>query len=652
MCGIAGILTGSDVQAPQDALEAITGRIRHRGPDASGLHREVDAPLQFGHTRLAIVDLTPSGAQPMLSHSGRYVIVMNGEIYNYRELRSKLDSEGVAAWRGSSDTEVLLAAFENWGVEAALSRAEGMFALGLWDRQERTLTLARDRFGEKPLYVGETKEGIVFASQLSAILAYPGFSGREDEDAIEMFLALSYIPEPRTPFQNVWKLPPGTYARLSPGQRKVEPVAYWDAGEAASQARQNVVDQALSTADIVQQIEKRLSDVIGNQMVADVPLGAFLSGGIDSSLVVALMQAQSSKAIKTFTIGFKDEAYDEAPYARAIAQHLGTDHTEVILDWAEALTLVERLPEIYDEPFADSSQLPTHLVSAIARRSVTVCLSGDGGDEVFAGYNRHFMATQYSRARAMIPTPLRRPTAHVLRAAAQPRFAGLLTKLGNIVGAKGVKLASEKLNKIGSALLSDSDLDLYLGLVRRDEGLVASEALRSHFLQEIEGIQGSVDGLPDTMMIMDTLTYLPGDILAKVDRAAMAVALETRVPYLDHQLFALAWSLPITDKIKGNRTKAILRDILSKHVPVEMFERPKAGFGVPIESWLRGELRDWAEANLSLFQDANPKYSGIVQAARDKFYSGEGHLHHFLWNVLMLQAWQARYRNASAPGKC
>ena len=646
MCGIAGILTASNKRPPHGALEAITDRIRHRGPDASGLHREGDEGLELGHTRLAIVDLSPAGAQPMVSQSGRYVIVLNGEIYNYRDLRRQLDDLATITWRGASDTEVLLAACEIWGVAATLARLEGMFAFGLWDRKDRSLTLARDRFGEKPLYVGETEEGIVFASQLGSILAYPGFAGIDDSEAIEMFLTLSYIPEPRTPFRNVHKLPAGTYARLVPGQTKIEPIAYWNAAQSVEDIREE--NESQSSEEIIKQIEERLSIVIGNQMVADVPLGAFLSGGIDSSLVVALMQAQSTKPIKTFTIGFKDEAYNEAPYARAIADHLGTDHTEVILDWDEALSLVDKLPDIYDEPFGDSSQLPTCLVSSVARRSVTVCLSGDGGDEVFAGYNRHRLATKYSKMRHMVPAALRQPVGRALMATAQPRMAGFIDVVSKLAGASRVRLASEKLNKIGSALLAQDDLSLYMGLVRRDEGLMPSTALQQMLAAAQNDLASTRIDLAETMMLLDTKTYLPGDILTKVDRAAMAVGLETRVPYLDHKLFSLVWRLGIDDKIKNGSTKSVLRQILSKHVPVDMFERPKAGFGVPIESWLRSRLRGWAEENLTLFQKANPMYAPLVQTARDEFYSGKGHLHHFLWNVLMLNSWQTRYRTAAA----
>ncbi|KKC34560.1 asparagine synthase (glutamine-hydrolyzing) [Devosia psychrophila] len=646
MCGIAGILTAPGKQAPHRALDVITDRINHRGPDGRGAFQDDDAGVHLGHTRLAIVDLSPGGAQPMVSQSERYVIVLNGEIYNYKDLRKQLDDEVSITWRGSSDTEVLLAACETWGLEIALSRLDGMFAFGLWDRKERELGLARDRFGEKPLYVGETNEGIVFSSQLGSILDYPGFVGIDDHDATDMFLALSYIPEPRTPFTNVWKVPAASFVRLTAGTRRAEPIPYWSAPQAALDARENAVRTRASETEIAAQIEERLSKVIGNQMLADVPLGAFLSGGIDSSLVVAMMQKQSDRPVKTFTIGFKDAAYDEAPYARAVAKHLGTDHTEVMLDWSEALSLVEKLPETYDEPFADSSQLPTRLVSAIARKSVTVCLSGDGGDEVFGGYNRHLLATRYERVRDGVPSFLRAPVGHALTAVAQPRLAGLITALGKIAGENRVRLASEKLNKIGGALRSDGDLGLYLSLVRRDEGLVKTKALEQLFGRTYAQISGDGHPLAELMMMLDTLTYLPGDILAKVDRAAMSVALETRVPYLDHHLFSLAWSLPISEKIKGGQTKSVLRNILAKHVPSELFERPKAGFGVPIESWLKGPLRGWAEANLAAFQQSNPRHAATVQEARDAFYAGKGHLHHFLWNVLMLQAWRRRYQDA------
>ncbi len=640
MCGIAGILTKPGAVVPATWLEQITGAILHRGPDAGGYFRDESAGVHLGHRRLSIIDLSSNGAQPMASHSGRYVVVLNGEIYNYRSLRREIDGQHHRNWRGTSDTEVFLAAIEIWGLDTTLAKAEGMFAFALWDCEQHVLTLARDRFGEKPLYVGQVASGLVFASQLKAIMRCPGFSGINNDDAVDSFLLLSYIPEPLTPFKNVWKVPPGCYVQLRPGMRTISPVAYWDACAVAVNARQLARSEPKSRSDTVCLIQDRLQTVVGRQMVADVPLGAFLSGGIDSSLVVALMQSQSTRPIKTFTIGFEERAYNEATHARAIAAHLGTDHTEVVLSWSEALSFIERLPDIYDEPFADSSQLPTYLVSKIARTSVTVSLSGDGGDEIFGGYNRHLWAMRYQRTIDKMPEGVRKPLGFVISTAAQPRFSTILGAIYSVLG-HSTRLPSEKLNKIAQALLTDDTFSLYLGLIRRDEGLIDAKSLRAGLAEKYAAVSEGGLTLSEIMMLLDTLTYLPGDILAKVDRASMAVSLETRVPFLDHRLFEMAWQLPISSKLEMGQSKKVLRDILAKHVPVSLFERPKAGFGVPIDRWLRGPLHGWAIELLDEFQrSSSPHQAYAVTHARAEFTSGRGHLHHFLWNAVMLQAWK------------
>ncbi len=643
MCGIAGILTAPGRAVPDGTIDAITDVLGHRGPDARGVFRDRQAGLHLGHRRLSIVDLSPAGAQPMSSSSGRHVIVLNGEIYNHRELRADLERDGQIGWLGTSDTEVLLELCERHGVEVALQRAQGMFAFALWCRDSGELVLARDRFGEKPLFVAETPDGLVFGSELESILAYPGFSDDADDDAIDLFLQLSYIPEPLTPFRRVRKLPAGCFARLKPGDRTMVPQPYWQAGRAALEARAKAVGSGMRQEDIIAQLSRRLQYVVERQMVADVPVGAFLSGGIDSTLVVALMQRSSPRPVQTFTIGFKDEAYDEAPFARAVAKHLGTAHTEVILDWREALDLVESLPDIYSEPFADSSQLPTYLVSRVARQSVTVCLSGDAGDEIFGGYNRHLFATQYERARAFIPSPFRRSLGHALVGLAQPRRQRLLQWLKASAGKSGgTRLLGEKLEKLGSALHSSSDLALYASLVRRDGGLVPGEGL----LRGLESVHDTFAGhdlsLAEIMMLLDTLTYLPGDILTKVDRAAMAVSLETRIPFLDHEVLELAWSLPISTRISEGRTKNVLRGLLNEYVPPALVERPKAGFGVPIESWLKGPLRGWITDQVQAFSRSYPRHATVARAALASYLEGRSHGHHFLWNIAMLQAWQQR----------
>lgn len=643
MCGIAGILTAPQTAVPDTALDRMTDAVRHRGPDAHGAFADRQAGIHLGHRRLSIIDLSETGAQPMTSHSGRSVIVLNGEIYNFQAIRQELNQSDNVAWRGTSDTEVLLELIERRGIEGALQQIEGMFAFAVWDRERAELTLARDRFGEKPLFIGQAPEGLIFGSELSCLTAYPGFSDAEDSTAISLFLKLSYIPEPRTPFQNVRKLPPGHYAVLKPGDRTFSATCYWDPAERAVEARRHASRQKTSDTEGIERIADRLQTVVKQQMIADVPLGAFLSGGVDSSLIVALMQAHSSRPVKTFTIGFEDEAYNEAPNAKAVADHLSTDHTEVILDWTDALDRVDKIPEIYDEPFADSSQIPTSLVSQVARRSVTVCLSGDAGDEVFGGYNRHAFSAQYERARAFVPDTLRRPAGRVLERLAEPRNAKLRDGLLALTGSAGkVRLAGEKLAKLSSALQSPTDLGLYVDLVRRDEGRLDGDGLFK-VLSELEArLSDGGHSLAETMMLLDTLTYLPGDILAKVDRAAMTVSLETRVPFLDHRLFELAWALPIEARIREGTTKSVLRGLLAQHVPSSLFERPKMGFGVPIDSWLRGPLRDWIGDQVSTFCGIYPAYAVAAREALTDHLAGKSHAHHFLWNIAMLVGWRTR----------
>ncbi len=640
MCGITGILTRPGQGCAEGNLDAMTDALTHRGPDARGTFKDEVAGIFLGHRRLAIVDLSVTGAQPMISRSRRFVIVLNGEIYNFKELRTELERLNRGDWVGTSDTEVILAAWEEWGRDAVLRRLEGMFSFAIWDRRDSTLTLARDRFGEKPLYVAKTAHGLAFASEMRGIEALPGFQRVEDDDVIDRFLATSFVPDPYTAYKDAVKLPPGCFAVLRPGDERMRPQPYWSAIETALHAR---ADHARSGEDenaVIAGIEERLTTVVRNQMLADVPLGAFLSGGIDSSLIVALMQEQTSRPVRTFTIGFKDEAYDEAPYARRVARHLGTNHTEVMLDWTDALDLVRDLGHLYDEPFADSSQLPTRLVCEVARRDVTVCLSGDAGDEVFGGYNRHLFGLGFSRMRDRIPQGVRQPLGHLLAYLGQPRFERLTKRLLKVAGRGDARLPSEKLGKLGEALEAPDDVSLYVGLVRRDGGLIVSDAI-AHDVEEAtarlvaEGLH-----LTEIMMLLDTVNYLPGDILTKVDRAAMSVSLETRAPYLDHELFALAWRLPLGTRINKGRTKDVLRRLLGKRVPKDLFERPKAGFGVPIDAWLKGPLRDWAAEGIRRFSRDTPRHARAAERGWTDLMEGRGHAHHFVWNILMLQAWR------------
>jgi asparagine synthase (glutamine-hydrolysing) len=649
MCGIAGLLT-TPGRCPLDGpINTMTDALWRRGPDARGVFVDPAAGLALGHRRLSIVDLSDAGAQPMTAASGRYVMVLNGEIYNFRDIRRELDAIRPTSWRGTSDTEVLLAAIEAWGLAGALAACEGMFALALWDRKERQLSLARDRIGEKPLFVARTADGLAFASQLGSIMAYPGFVGEDDERAIDQFLALSYIPEPLTPFLNVWKLPAGSFAVLKPGDQVIKPQAYWSAVDTAITARREAATGGDETA-VIEQIEQRLQAVVRNQMLADVPLGAFLSGGIDSSLIVALMQTTSARPVRTFTIGFEDQLYDEAPYARAVAAHLGTDHTEVMVSWQDALGLVERLPESLDEPFADSSQLPTALVCQVARQHVTVALTGDGGDEVFGGYNRHRAAARLARLNATLPPSLRNALGASLERLSTSSALVTFEKAMAATGARNrIRLMGEKGSKLATALRSGDGLEMYLGLIRRDDGLAGRHVLAGTVQGPHAAMAAAGLDLAEQMMLLDSLTYLPGDILTKVDRASMAVSLETRVPFLDHRLFALAWQLPVSAKIKNGQTKHILRTMLARHVPPAMFERPKAGFGVPIAAWLRGPLKEWVAAHVADFKQASPRHASLASEAVRQFQDGSPTMHHLLWNIAMLQTWRQGTRQQMRP---
>ena len=466
MCGIAGFLSNGHRPVPAEAIEALADSIAHRGPDARALFIDHEAGIALGHLRLAIIDLTEAGQQPMTSPSGRYVMVLNGEIYNFNDIRRDLEASGAREWRGTSDTEVLLNAIERWGLERTLEMSDGMFAFALWDKQQHELILARDRFGEKPLIVARTSGGLAFSSQLGGLMAMPGFVGEHDEQAIDEFLALSYIPEPRTPFRDAFKVPAGSYCIVKKGDTALKPVTYWSASETAIAARRNLASTPDQVTQVKSAIAARLKTVVKNQMLADVPLGAFLSGGIDSSLIVALMQEVSTQPVKTFTIGFDEKAYNEADDARAIAAHLGTDHTEFTLSWNEALGLVDKLPEFYDEPFADSSQLPTYLVSRTARSAVTVALTGDAGDEVFGGYNRHAIAARYGQWLEKTPGFIKAGLGHALAGPARSQtLESILRRVG--IG-KNVRLLGEKASKVAAMLRSSDRYALYQSLVRRD----------------------------------------------------------------------------------------------------------------------------------------------------------------------------------------
>ncbi|MDP2834228.1 MAG: asparagine synthase (glutamine-hydrolyzing) [Pseudomonadota bacterium] len=638
MCGIAGFLdtpTSPSSAAQLDApLDRMGDAIAHRGPDDCGAWHDADVGIGLAHRRLAILDLSAAGHQPMHSPSGRYVLVFNGEIYNHLTLRGQLGAEN---WHGHSDTETLLAGFAAWGIEATLKRAVGMFALAVWDRQNRTLTLARDRLGEKPLYYGWQGEIFLFGSELKALRAHPAFAGEVDRAALDLFLRRGYVPAPHSIYRGINKLPPGTLLTL--GGRDAAPRPYWTVVEARRAGR----DEPLPADEgaCLDRFESLLRESITGQMVADVPLGAFLSGGIDSSLVVALMQSISARPVRTFTIGFAEQGYDEAGHARAVAAHLGTQHTELYVSPQQAMAVIPRLPTMYDEPFADASQIPTFLVSEMARRQVTVCLSGDGGDELFAGYTRYFWTAAVLRRTAGLPGPLRRFVGRRLAALSPAALDRAFAALSGMLPAHWrYANAGDKLGKLADILAARSieaacrDASSFW---KGEQGLVAGlpaaleDALPETALADIE----------NRMMELDQTGYLPDDILAKVDRAAMAVSLETRIPLLDHRVVEFAWRVPPALKIRDGRGKWLLRQLLYRHVPQTLIDRPKMGFSVPIDNWLRGPLRDWAEALLDPVRLANEGWLSpeAIRRMWQQHLEGRRNAAGELWSVLMFQAW-------------
>jgi len=644
MCGIAGFL--ADARFNQTRLLPVAlsmaDAIRHRGPDDNGVWTDPHARIALAQRRLSIIDLSPAGHQPMVSASGRYVIVFNGEIYNFSTLRAELETAGTApAWRGHSDTEVLLALIEARGVRAALQAVRGMFAFALWDTHERTLVLARDRLGEKPLYYGRVGGSFAFGSELKALRAHPEWNAPVDRGALALFMRHNYVPAPYTIHEGIRKLPPGQMLTLAWGTKEPVVEPYWSARAAAEAGFRTPSNR--SHAALTDALDALLRDAVAGQMVADVPLGAFLSGGIDSSVVVALMQAQSPRPVKTFTIGFTEEGYDEAVHAAAVARHLGTEHTELYVTPREAMAVIPRLPSIYDEPFADSSQIPTFLVSQLARQHVTVSLSGDGGDELLGGYNRYLLGKDLWQKLSLLPTGVRTAFARMVKAISPRTWSALMKPLMPLAPSRyRVGLPGDKLHKLAD-VVSHADLDsLYRDLVshwRSPGEIVLGGAEYPTLLSQTGDLP--IDDPVARMMFLDLVTYLPDDILVKVDRAAMAVSLETRVPLLDHRVVEFAWQVPMASKVDARGTKQLLRSVLDRYVPAALIDRPKMGFGVPIDSWLRGPLRDWAEA---LLDPARLKREGYlnpqpIRASWEQHLSGQRDWHYPLWDVLMFQAW-------------
>jgi asparagine synthase (glutamine-hydrolysing) len=644
MCGIVGFL-GSAAAAGQDApiLRRMADLLRHRGPDDDGVWTDPDMGIALAQRRLSIIDLSPAGHQPMFSACRRYVMVFNGEIYNYEDVRRKLEGEGAHAWRGHSDTEVLLEAIARWGLKAALTACVGMFALALWDRRERKLMLARDRLGEKPLYYGRIGGSFAFASELKAFRAHPAWSPEIDRNAVALLMRHNYVPAPYSIYKGILKLRPGHLLVLADGEREPGVEAYWSARDAAERASSGPFEG--SPDEAVAELEALLRQSIKGQMMADVPLGAFLSGGIDSSAVVALMQSMSAQPVRTFTIGFHQAGYNEAEHAKQVARHLGTDHTELYVSEREAMDTIPRLPEIYCEPFSDSSQIPTFLVSKLARTKVTVSLSGDGGDELFSGYTRYAFADEIWSTLSRFPRPLRRATASLATIPSPTFYDRLAGPFMHLVPERHrYGQVGDKVHKAARLLCSQTVDDVYRDLCSHwtsPEAIVVGGQEPPTMLTGLDSLP-SLPGPVERMMYVDLVSYLPDDILAKVDRAAMAVSLETRVPMLDHRVVEFAMSLPLSILRAEGSTKWPLRQLLYRHVPRQLVERPKMGFGVPIDSWLRGALRDWAEDLLSeaSLKDANFFDPRPIRLAWREHLSGRRNHQYLLWDVLMFQAWR------------
>lgn len=646
MCGINGFFDTEKQMSSEEmgsVVQKMSHTLAHRGPDDSGLWVDAENGIALGHRRLAIIDISPEGHQPMMSLDGRFVIVFNGEIYNFLELRRELERLG-QSFQGHSDTSVMLAGFSEWGVHEAVKRFNGMFAFALWDRKERVLHLGRDRLGEKPLYYGCIGQTLLFGSELKALKAHPAFQPQINRDALALFLRYNCVPAPYSIYKDIYKLPPGTVLTWN-GTDNPAPGSYWSVKEAAVAGVAEPFQGSEQAA--VAQLDTLLRDAVGLRMVADVPIGAFLSGGIDSSTVVALMQAQSSQPVKTFTIGFHEDAYNEAQHAKAVAKHLGTDHTELYVTPEQALAVIPKLPILYDEPFADDSQIPTFLVSQLAKTHVTVSLSGDGGDELFAGYNRYFWGRSIWQKIGWMPPTWRSLAARALTGITPQSWDRGFTKFNALLPSKlRQSPPGGKLHKLAEILAAQDPESMYAGFVShwKDPAAIVIGAKEPVTALSDRHSWAKLPDFTQTMMYLDTITYLPDDVLAKVDRASMGVSLEARVPFLDHRVVELAWQMPLSMNIRGVKGKWLLRQVLDKYVPQTLIERPKSGFGMPIDVWLRGPLRDWGEA---LLDESRLRQQGFFnpQPIRQKWAEhllGDRNWQYYLWDVLMFQAWLER----------
>ena len=634
MCGIAGYI--GEIKNPSDCLTKMAQAINHRGPDSNGLWIGQEG-IGLAHTRLSILDLSSAGHQPMHSVSGNYVLIFNGEIYNHEYLRSELESISNRNWLGHSDTETLLASIEEWGIEDTLAKVKGMFAIALWDKKSKNLYLACDRIGEKPLYYGWVNQQFVFASELKSIKQFPAFKNKIDRNSLAMFLRFNSIPAPYSIYENIYKLEPGQIIKIHSKSKQVQKNSFWSIEEAYKNGNMNKFTG--TSKEAVNKLEHLLSSAVSSQMQSDVPLGAFLSGGIDSSTIVSLMQSFSNSKVNTFTIGFNSKEFDEAKHAALVAKHLGTDHYEKYVTDNDALNVIPNLPNIYDEPFADSSQIPTFLVSEFAKQKVTVALSGDAGDELFGGYNRYIFSEKTLNTIFKAPSIIKQLISKSIFSISEEKWSSLLSShLNNRFANIG-----NKIYKTADILSSKNVRDLHLKLVSQiynpSEWLKNANEYKSKLNDDIVRFE-ELNSI-ESMMAYDLISYLPTDILTKVDRAAMSVSLETRIPFLDLDVIEFSASLPVEFKIRNGVSKWALREVLYRHVPKDLIERPKMGFGVPLAEWLRGPLKDWAE---SLLDEKRLQQEGFfnVEFVRDKWLehlSGNRNWSFQLWNVLMFQAW-------------
>ena len=649
MCGIIGFLGGdfTNDQLSSAILEEMSDQIVKRGPDSAGIWLDSSTKIALGHRRLAIVDLSPAGYQPMTSGSNRYVMTYNGEIYNSDEIRNELIKSRVTVnWRGHSDTEILLAGFDAWGVRETVSRVTGMFAIAVWDKELEQLTLIRDRIGEKPLYYGWQGSGsnkvFLFGSELKALKKHPQFINEIDRGSLALYMRYCYVPAPHSIYKGIMKVEPGTIVTVTLQESEHTTEKYWNALDVVRTGAESPFEGTV--AEVTNNLDIALRKTISQQMMADVPLGAFLSGGIDSSTVVALMQAQSSRPIKTFTIGFSETGYNEAEFAKLVAGHLGTEHTELYVSSQDALNVIPKLPNLYCEPFADASQIPTFLVSSLARHHVTVSLSGDGGDELFCGYNRYLFADKLWKGLSMTPASVRELVGKSIKSLPAAGWNKTFELLNRITPRKFNGISwGDKLQK-GAGVIASKDLtNLYQGLVSNwqdPSAVVIGDGEHDRIFSTDVQLLSDV-GDVQKMMAIDTVSYLPDDILVKVDRAAMGVSLETRVPFLDHHIFEFASKIPLAMKLKNGVGKLILRDILYRYVPKELIERPKMGFGIPMSDWLKGPLKEWAEELLgeSRLRSQGFFYPEVVRQMWSEHLSGARNWQSQLWAVLMFQAW-------------